>query len=67
MPRLVPGLCEAVRPIAWSQVQGEYTHLTGLKLEVPPGPIDLLIGMDHPGLLTLNEIRGSQVNEPYAT
>ena len=53
----VPRLCEAVRPIASSQVQGEHVRLTGLKLDIPPGPIDLLIGMYHPGLLIPNEIR----------
>ena len=39
--------------------------LEGLSVETPPGPIDILIGMDHPELLVHSEIRRGGTNEPY--
>ena len=59
-------LCEKVKPMDWSRVQARYKHLEGLPLKTPPGPIDLLIGMDHPELLVPSEIRRGEANEPYA-
>ena len=47
-------------------MQGRCPHLTGLQLGTPPGPIDLLIGMDHAELLMPKEMRTGGEREPYA-
>ena len=59
-------LCEAVTSIDWREVQERCPHLKGLQLETPPGPIDLLIGMDHAELLMPKEMRTGGEREPYA-
>ena len=59
-------LCEKVKPMDWSRVQTRYRDIEGLPLETPPGPIDLLIGMNHPELLVPSENRRGEANEPYA-
>ena len=58
-------LFETVTPIDLNEVQGRYPHLTGLQLGTPPGPIDLLIGMDHAELLRPIEMR-TKGRMPYA-
>ena len=58
-------LCEAVTAIDWKEVQERCPHLKGLQLETPPGPIDLLIGMDHAELLMPKEMRTGGECEPY--
>ena len=59
-------LCEAVTPVDWNEVQGRCPHLAGIQLGTPPGPIDLLIGMDHAELLMPKEMRTGGEREPYA-
>ena len=49
-------LCATVTPFNWETVQDKHIHLTNLDIKVPPGPIDLLIGMDHAELLMPSEI-----------
>ena len=52
-------LWATVTPFNWEAVQDKHLHLTNLDIKVPPGPIDLLIGMDHAELLMPSEIRPS--------
>ena len=58
-------LCATVTPFNWEAVQDKRLHLTNLDIKVPPGPIDLLIGMDHAELLMPSEIRRGKEDVPY--
>ena len=58
-------LCATVTPFNWEAVQDKHLHLMNLDIKVPPGPIYILIGMDHAELLITSVIRRGKEDEPY--
>jgi len=61
----ISNLCAIVIPFNWETIKDEHLHLKDLDLRIPPGPIDLLIGMDHAELLISSQIRRGNKDERY--
>ena len=60
-------LCESVVPYNWESIQDQYPHLKHLDLKIPPGSIDILIGLDHDDFVIPSKIRRGKSGEPYGT
>ena len=57
---------EVVTPFDWKNIQRK-SIWSIWTWETPPGPIDLLLGMNHPELLVPNKVRRAGSNEPFTT
>ena len=50
----------------WSEIQQRWAHFSNLAFKTPKGPIDLLLGVDHPNLVAPMENQKGTGKESYA-